>query len=113
MERAKLRRKALKSLMDEINILKNLNSPYVIKVYDVIKSPDHFYIITEFCNGGNLEDKLQNRGYFNEKDVSLIFGQVLQAMKAMRDIHAVHRDIKNANILLHFEDSDDQDSSRS
>jgi serine/threonine protein kinase len=34
-------------------------------------------------------------------------------MKAMREIHAVHRDIKNANILLHFEDSDDMDSSRS
>jgi serine/threonine protein kinase len=74
MDRAKLRRKAMKSLMDEINILKNINSPYVIKVYDVLKSADHFFIITEFCNGGNLEDKLTSRGCYGEKDVSLIFG---------------------------------------
>lgn len=65
----------------------------------------------EYCNGGDLESFLEKRLILKEKEVRVIFTQVLHAMKEMNRIRAIHRDIKNANILLHFADINDSQSS--
>lgn len=59
-------------------------------------------MILEYCNGGNLESFLESKINLSEKELRTVCKQVIKALKAMSDIHAVHRDIKNANILLHF-----------
>jgi len=79
-----------------------LHSPYIIKLIDKFKTKRHFYLILEYCNGGDLESYLEKKLVLNEQEIRIIFSQVLIALQEMSKIRAIHRDIKNANILLHF-----------
>eukprot|EP00347_Sterkiella_histriomuscorum_P019965 403339616 len=97
-----MNRKSWKNLHDEIQILDNLKSPHIIKLVDKFKTKNHFYLILEYCNGGDLETYLEKKLVLTEEELRIIFQQVLLAMQEMQRIRAVHRDIKNANILLHF-----------
>ena len=71
-------------------------------MYDTFKTKKHYYIILEYCNGADLDSLLDQKLVLNEKEVKYIFSEVVNAMKEMNNIKAIHRDIKNANILLHF-----------
>lgn len=94
---------SLKNLQEEIRILSNLpKSENIIALHEVIKTANHFYLIVDFCNGDNLENLLEHRLVLKESEVQVIFKQVLKALKVMRGMKVIHRDIKNANILLHF-----------
>lgn len=98
---------SLKNLQEEIRVLSNLPlSDHIIRLHETIKTKNHFYLIMDYCNGGNLESLLEHRLILSEKEVQIIFRQVLKAIKVMRDLKVIHRDIKNANILLHFPNLD-------
>jgi serine/threonine protein kinase len=98
---------SLKNLQEEIRVLSNLPaSDHIIRLHETIKTKNHFYLIVDYCNGGDLESVLEHRLLLSEKEVQIIFRQVLKAIKVMRDLKVIHRDIKNANILLHFPNSD-------
>jgi serine/threonine protein kinase len=56
--------------------------------------------MVELCNGGDLESLINAGLKLNEKHVSYIYGQVLKGMRDMKKLRVVHRDIKNANILV-------------
>ena len=101
-EREKMTKRSLKNLHDEIQILKNLDSPFIIKLYETFKTKKHYYLILEYCNGQDLDSLLDQRLVLVEKEVKYIFTKVVSAMQEMHRIRALHRDIKNANILLHF-----------
>jgi serine/threonine protein kinase len=58
-KRDKMSKKSLRNLHDEIQILRNLDSPSVIKIYETFKTRRHFYLIIEYCNGGDLESFLE------------------------------------------------------
>jgi serine/threonine protein kinase len=66
-------RKALKNLEDEIYILRKLNSPYIIKLIEVLKSKRKFYLILEYCNGGDLESLLEDKLVLTEREIRKIF----------------------------------------
>lgn len=97
-------RTSLKNLQEEIKILSNLpaSCEHIIRLHDTIKTKNHFYLIVDFCNGGDLEELLETRTILKEQEVQVIFKQVIKAMKVLRTLKVIHRDIKNANILLHF-----------
>ena len=95
-------KKSLKNLHEEIQILQNLDSPFIIKLFDKFKTKNHFYLIIEYCNGNDLENLLDRRLILTEREARFVFSQVFRAMKELQNIRAIHRDIKNANIMLHF-----------
>ena len=69
VELSSLRSKKLEELLfSEIGILKKLNHPNVLRCHEVFTSNRHCYIITELCNGGDLETKLKKNGPFSEKE---------------------------------------------
>lgn len=61
-----------KMLFNEINILKQLDHPNIVKMYEFFQDEKRYYIITELCKGGELFDEIIGRGHFNEKDASLL-----------------------------------------
>ncbi|CDW89463.1 protein kinase superfamily protein [Stylonychia lemnae] len=79
-KRDKMSRKSWKNLHDEIQILGNLQSPFIIKLIDKFKTKRHFYLILEYCNGGDLESYLEKKLVLNESEIRIIFSQVLLAM---------------------------------
>ena len=95
------------SLQNEINFLKELNHPNIIKLYEVKIKPDYIYLIMEYCNGGSLKKALNNYKAkygkpFSEEIVKYLMQQILLAVDYLHSQGIVHRDLKLDNILLKY-----------
>ena len=104
---------AMKYLKNEIIILQNLKHPNIVKFEDVKKTKKHFYIVMEYCNGGELSkalEKYQERygKPFSQEIVQHLMRQIIDAFKYIHGLKIIHRDIKLDNILLNFETEEDK-----
>ncbi|GJE91912.1 Pkinase domain-containing protein [Phanerochaete sordida] len=86
-------------IMSEINLLKNLNHPNIVKYKGYEKTPEFLYIILEFCENGSLHNICKRFGKFPETLVGVYISQVLEGLMYLHDQGVIHRDIKGANIL--------------
>ena len=57
-------------LFNEINNLKDLDHPNIIKINEFFEDEKRYYIVTEICKGGELFDEIVEKGYFSEKDAA-------------------------------------------
>ncbi|KAF2490767.1 hypothetical protein BU16DRAFT_469385 [Lophium mytilinum] len=89
----------LKTIMIEIDLLKNLNHPNIVKYHGFVKATDALYIILEYCENGSLHSICKNFGKFPENLVALYMSQVLHGLLYLHEQGVIHRDIKGANIL--------------
>ena len=64
--------KDLMKLMNEIIILKKLDHPNILKIYEFFQDTLNFYIIIEICTGGELFDKIIEKGFISEREASYI-----------------------------------------
>lgn len=83
----------------EIDLLKNLDHPNIVKYRGFVKSADTLDIILEYCENGSLHSISKNFGKFPENLVGLYMSQVLHGLLYLHDQGVIHRDIKGANIL--------------
>ncbi|CAD5216316.1 unnamed protein product [Bursaphelenchus okinawaensis] len=84
----------------EITVLKALRHPNIIKLYEIIRTETHLYIVTELATGGEVFDMLTQKGKQSEKDARKIFQQLCAAVAYCHANGIVHRDLKAENILL-------------
>ncbi|KAF2840537.1 hypothetical protein M501DRAFT_1014552 [Patellaria atrata CBS 101060] len=96
---ADLPKSELRVIMLEIDLLKNLNHPNIVKYHGFVKSAESLYIILEYCENGSLHSICKNFGKFPENLVALYMTQVLHGLLYLHDQGVIHRDIKGANIL--------------
>ncbi|KIW67109.1 hypothetical protein PV04_06382 [Phialophora macrospora] len=96
---ADLPKSELRVIMLEIDLLKNLDHPNIVKYQGFVKTPDTLNIILEYCENGSLHSISKNFGRFPENLVALYMSQVLQGLVYLHDQGVIHRDIKGANIL--------------
>ncbi|KAF8158498.1 hypothetical protein B0H34DRAFT_709124 [Crassisporium funariophilum] len=89
----------LGEIMSEIDLLKNLNHPNIVKYKGFVKTREYLYIILEFCENGSLHNISKRFGKFPESLVAVYISQVLQGLVYLHDQGVIHRDIKGANIL--------------
>jgi serine/threonine protein kinase len=89
----------LKNMMQEIDLLKNLHHPNIVKYHGFVTSTENLYIILEYCEGGSLSSLCKSYGKFPETLVALYLSQVLQGLLYLHEQGVIHRDIKGANIL--------------
>ena len=106
---------AMKYLKNEIIILQNLKHPNIVKFEDVKKTKKHFYIVMEYCNGGELSKALEKyqEKYgkpFSQEIVQHLMRQIIDAFKYIHSYKIIHRDIKLDNILLNFETEEDKEN---
>ena len=64
-------------LFNEINILKNIDHPNIITMYEFFEDEKRYYLVTEICKGGELFDEILNRGKFSERDGAVLMKAVL------------------------------------
>ena len=104
-----------KYLTNECNIMHDLNHPNIVKLVDVKKTKNHYYIMMEFCNGGELEGALEKykEKYgkpFSEELVQYFMRQIIDAFKYIHANGVIHRDIKLENILLNYKTEEDKNN---
>ena len=90
----------IKELLEEVETLSKLAHPNIMQIYAVYDNDDKLYIVSEYCQGGELFDMISKKGSFCEKDAAFIMKQVLSAICYSHQNHIVHRDLKPENILL-------------
>lgn len=93
---------------NEINILKTLDHPNIIKLYETYQDEEKYYLIFELCKGGELFDTIIENGYFTEKEAKKLFKCIIKALHYCHKIGICHRDIKPENFM--FADKTDFES---
>ncbi|CDW86267.1 protein kinase domain containing protein [Stylonychia lemnae] len=106
IKKSDLTAKLYDNLKNEINILAKIVSQNVIQLNDIQRTENNFYLIMEFCNGGDLEKLKNYRKRFNELEARVILQQLVSGFKEIYNCQVMHRDFKLANILVHFENED-------
>jgi MAP/microtubule affinity-regulating kinase len=100
IEKAKLDKHTANKLFREVRIMKLLNHKNIIKLYEVIDTPEELYIIMEYAQGGEVFDYLLAHGRIKEKDARKFFRQIVSAVDYCHQMRIVHRDLKAENLLL-------------
>lgn len=96
---ADLPKSELRVITLEIDLLKNLDHPNIVKYRGFVKSAESLNIILEYCENGSLHSISKNFGKFPENLVGLYMSQVLHGLLYLHEQGVIHRDIKGANIL--------------
>lgn len=78
----------------------NLQSPYIVNVYDWGQDEGTYYIVMEFVRGSDLKTAILERGAINQRKVAEIGSQVCQALSVAHGLDIIHRDIKPQNIMV-------------
>ena len=88
-------------VLDEITILKKLDHPNIMKIFECFDDEKNIYIISDFCDQGDLLGKLEKLGKMNEIVVKFLMEQIFNAVAYLHSKNFLHGDIKLENILLY------------
>ncbi|XP_039620566.1 calcium/calmodulin-dependent protein kinase type IV [Polypterus senegalus] len=97
--------KVLKKTIDkkiartEIGVLLRLSHPNIIQLKEIFETPLEITLVLELVTGGELFDRIVERGYYSERDAAHVIKQILEAVAYLHDNGVVHRDLKPENLL--------------
>ena len=109
-----LQEKVKKYFNNEIFILRNVNHPNIIKLYEIKQTLNNFYLVFDLCNGGGLsnclEKYMKNNGNkpFTQEIVQHIMRQLVSGLQYLHNNKILHRDLKSDNVLVNFEKEEDK-----
>jgi serine/threonine protein kinase len=88
------------ALKDEISVLKELEHPHIIKLYDVYNEAEYYFLVTELMNGGELFDRIASKVSYNEDEARNVTRTLLKVLDFCHSKQVAHRDLKPQNLLL-------------
>ena len=109
-----IERTEVKKCLDRgIKILKEIDHPNILKLYDIKESKEDLYLAKEYCNGKNLDDCLkqnieQYKAAFPEQVVQYLMKQIVSAINYLHKQNIIHRHIKLKHILVNFDSEEDR-----
>ncbi|XP_013984609.1 serine/threonine-protein kinase MARK2 isoform X9 [Salmo salar] len=100
IDKTQLNSSSLQKLFREVRIMKLLNHPNIVKLFEVIETEKTLYLIMEYASGGEVFDYLVAHGRMKEKEARAKFRQIVSAVQYCHQKCIVHRDLKAENLLL-------------
>ncbi|XP_035278270.1 MAP/microtubule affinity-regulating kinase 3-like isoform X2 [Anguilla anguilla] len=100
IDKTQLNPTSLQKLFREVRIMKILNHPNIVKLFEVIETEKTLYLVMEYASGGEVFDYLVAHGRMKEKEARAKFRQIVSAVQYCHQKHIVHRDLKAENLLL-------------
>jgi calcium-dependent protein kinase len=92
--------KNLQRFRQEIAIMKVMDHPNIIKLFETFEDRRNMYLVMELCQGGELFDRIIEAGHFRESDAATVVQQILHAICYMHKNGICHRDLKPENFLF-------------
>uniref|UniRef100_H3DB74 Calcium/calmodulin dependent protein kinase I n=1 Tax=Tetraodon nigroviridis TaxID=99883 RepID=H3DB74_TETNG len=94
------------NIENEIAVLHRIKHPNIVSLEDIFESTSHLYLVMQLVSGGELFDRIVEKGFYTERDASQLIHQILDAVKYLHDMGIVHRDLKPENLLYYSMDED-------
>jgi len=94
---------SLQKLFREVRIMKTLDHPNIVKLFQVIETEKTLYLVMEYASGGEVFDYLVLHGRMKEKEARAKFRQIVSAVQYCHQKKIIHRDLKAENLLLDSE----------
>ena len=95
---------------EEIELLKQLDHPNIVKLFEYFIDNDKYLLVTEYCRGGDLFGLIKKKKKFSEFSAAYIMFQIFRALiYCHNSLHLVHRDIKPENIVVFRKSSGNED----
>jgi len=89
----------LEFIWRELNVMKAVNHPNIVRTYDIFDTRTRLYIVLEYMPGGTLADLLKHTGRFTEAQARPVLRDILRGVAYLHSKSVVHRDLKLKNIL--------------
>lgn len=102
VEKGQLKSNKGNEVNNEIRLLSRLKSDNVIKMHCAYQTPNRYYLMCDVCNGGDLQMLMKTRRRLSEEEGKKILRQLVKGMSDLYSQQIVHRDIKLANVMIHF-----------
>jgi calcium-dependent protein kinase len=93
-------------ILNEIEILRKLDHPNIVKIFEFFNTTDGYFLITEFCSGGELYREIKINKKIKEEVAAHIMYQLLSAVNYCHSYGIIHRDLKPENILIESKEKD-------
>jgi len=97
---AKTKVKHIERFRKEIAIMKIMDHPNIIKLFETFEDHHNIYLAMELCSGGELFDRIVEASHFSEKEAAIVMQQMLRAIFYLHEQHICHRDLKPENFLF-------------
>ncbi|CAK9007604.1 unnamed protein product [Durusdinium trenchii] len=96
--------KNLERFKQEIAIMKMMDHPNIIKLFESFEDHRNIYLVMELCSGGELFDRIIESGHFSEVQAAILMQQIIRAIYYMHENQVCHRDLKPENFLFMTKD---------
>jgi len=103
IDKTQLNPGSLQKLFREVRIMKTLDHPNIVKLFQVIETEKTLYLVMEYASGGEVFDYLVLHGRMKEKEARAKFRQIVSAVQYCHQKKIIHRDLKAENLLLDSE----------
>ncbi|XP_063692248.1 MAP/microtubule affinity-regulating kinase 3-like isoform X32 [Bolinopsis microptera] len=103
IDKTQMNQTSIQKLNREMKIMKRLNHPNIVRLYEVIETEKTLYLVMEYASGGEVFDYLVAHGRMKEKEARQKFRQIVSAVQYCHQKGIIHRDLKAENLLLDAE----------
>jgi serum/glucocorticoid-regulated kinase 2 len=95
-----VRNRQLKYAVGECRILRQLQSPFVVRMFDAFQTPNSLYMVLEYCAGKDLSVLLEQKQQFSADETRFYMSEIILALEYLHERDIMYRDLKPENVLL-------------